>query len=58
MRYEVTLIEGYDDLSFEFDDYGKATSFIAVALKTHKGKETEEGFRRLIVEIEAVPDNF
>ena len=56
--YKVTLIEGKNDISFVFTSIQAASSFIDSALERHLIKETENGSIELVVEVEAIKDNF
>lgn len=58
MAFKVTLIEGKDDIAFEFHDMVSASKFIDTALDKHKGKETDCGKTELVVEVEAIKDDF
>lgn len=56
--YKVTLIEGKNDISFIFSTIQSASSFIDSALDHHMIKETENGTIELVIEIEAINDEF
>ena len=58
MMYKVTLIEGKNDISFVFSSIQKASNFIDLALERHKPRETENGLIELVVEVEAIKDDF
>lgn len=58
MMYKVTLIEGKNDISFVFTSIQAASSFIDSALDRHLIEETENGMTELVVEIEAIKDDF
>lgn len=56
--YKVTLIEGKNDISFVFASIQAASSFIDSALDRHLIKEKENGLIELVVEVEAIKDDF
>ena len=56
--YKVTLIEGKNDISFVFASIHTASSFIDSALDRHLIKETDNGAIELVVEVEAIKDDF
>lgn len=56
--YKVTLIEGKNDISFVFSSIQAASSFIDSALDRHLIKETDNGVIELVVEVEAIKDDF
>lgn len=58
IMYKVTLIEGKNDISFTFKTIQSASSFIDSALDHHMIKETENGTIELVIEIEAIKDDF
>lgn len=58
MMYKVTLIEGKNDISFVFSSIQGASSFIDSALDRHLVKETDNGVIELVVEVEAIKDDF
>lgn len=57
--YKVTLIQGENNISFSFATINDiASSFIDTALDHSITKETEHGDRELVIEIEAIKDEF
>lgn len=56
--YRVTLIDGSNDLIFEFSRFEQATNFMSTAFKNFKGRETDEGCTRLAIEMETIEDDF
>lgn len=55
MMYKVTFSEGYNDVSFAFDDMAMAGNFAKTALDTHL--KNEEG-KRFSVEIEVLEEAY
>ena len=56
--YKVTLIKGKNDIAFIFATIQAASGFIDSALDHHMIKETETGTIELVIEIEAINDEF
>lgn len=56
--YRVTLIDGANDLAFEFSKFDQATNFMSTAFKNFKGRETDDGCTKLAIEMETVEDEF
>lgn len=57
--YKVTLTQGPNAISFSFATINDiASSFIDTALDHSMTNETEHGDRELVIEIEAIKDDF
>lgn len=54
--YRITLIDGANDLSFDFENAKSATMFMDEAFKRFNGRETDNGKSKLVAEIEYMED--